>query len=120
MCIGLGNILFERLLHKRYALIDSFLVVTVEIERGTLCRRLRKLSKIAFSLQLALILQRLCLITLVKHLEGSFIGVSHLLTHLKWIAEALCVVLADVFSVLHVKSFLVFIIIIWFFQRTKN
>ena len=69
MCIGLSDILFKSFLHKMHALIDSFLVVTVEIERGPLCRRLRKLSKIAFSLQLALILERLCLITLVKHLE---------------------------------------------------
>ena len=80
MCIGLSDILFEMLLHKRYALIDSFLVVTVEIERGPLLRRLRKFSKIAFSLQLALILEILCLITLVEHLEGSLIGIRHLLT----------------------------------------
>ena len=80
MCIGLTDILFKSFLHKRYALIDSFLVVTVEIERRALCWRLGKLSKIASSLQLAFILERLCLETLVKHLEGSLIAVSHLLT----------------------------------------
>ena len=63
-----------------HALIDSFLVVTVEIERGTLCRGLRKLSKIALSLQLTFILEKLCLETLVKHVRGSLIAISHLLT----------------------------------------